>query len=99
VLTDAAVRGNVDQLRGLKENVINGKLIPVGTGFGMRETRHLVCEAMDEYDDEYDLDGEEPGEYDDDMLSSRDMEFADAFGLLGQLPALDDYSDIDYDEE
>ena len=49
---------------------------------------------MDEYDDEYDLDGEEPGEYDDEMLSSRDMEFADAFGLLGQLPTLDDYSDM-----
>jgi len=33
VLTDAAVRGRVDHLRGLKENVILGKLIPVGTGF------------------------------------------------------------------
>jgi DNA-directed RNA polymerase subunit beta' len=33
VLTDAAVRGRVDQLRGLKENVILGKLIPVGNGF------------------------------------------------------------------
>jgi DNA-directed RNA polymerase subunit beta' len=99
VLTDAAVRGKVDHLRGLKENVIIGKLIPVGTGFGMRETRHLVGEAMDEYDDEYDLDGEEPGEYDDELLSSRDMEFADAFGLLGQLPALDDYSDMDYGDE
>ncbi|MBI5301360.1 MAG: DNA-directed RNA polymerase subunit beta' [Chloroflexi bacterium] len=33
VLTDAAVRGRVDQLRGLKENVILGKLIPVGSGF------------------------------------------------------------------
>jgi DNA-directed RNA polymerase subunit beta' len=33
VLTDAAIRGRVDELRGLKENVILGKLIPVGTGF------------------------------------------------------------------
>ena len=32
VLTDAAIRGKVDHLRGLKENVINGKLIPAGTG-------------------------------------------------------------------
>ncbi len=32
VLTDAAVRGKVDHLRGLKENVIIGKLIPAGTG-------------------------------------------------------------------
>ena len=32
VLTDAAVRGAVDYLRGLKENVIMGRLIPAGTG-------------------------------------------------------------------
>ncbi|RME80028.1 MAG: DNA-directed RNA polymerase subunit beta' [Caldilineae bacterium] len=36
VLTDAAVRGATDHLRGLKENVILGKLIPVGTGFRAR---------------------------------------------------------------
>jgi DNA-directed RNA polymerase subunit beta' len=36
VLTDAAVRGAKDGLRGLKENVIIGKLIPVGTGFATR---------------------------------------------------------------
>jgi DNA-directed RNA polymerase subunit beta' len=33
VLIDAAVFGKVDKLRGLKENVIIGKLIPAGTGF------------------------------------------------------------------
>ena len=32
VLTDAAIRGKVDHLLGLKENVIIGKLIPAGTG-------------------------------------------------------------------
>ena len=32
VLTDAAIKGKVDELRGLKENVILGKLIPAGTG-------------------------------------------------------------------
>lgn len=32
VLTDAAIKGKVDHLRGLKENVIIGKLIPAGTG-------------------------------------------------------------------
>ncbi len=32
VLTDAAIRGKVDHLRGLKENVLIGKLIPAGTG-------------------------------------------------------------------
>jgi DNA-directed RNA polymerase subunit beta' len=33
VLISAAIRGKVDKLRGLKENVIIGRLIPVGTGF------------------------------------------------------------------
>ena len=32
MLTDAAIRGKVDPLIGLKENVIIGKLIPAGTG-------------------------------------------------------------------
>lgn len=36
VLTEAAIRGQRDDLRGLKENVIIGKLIPVGTGFHTR---------------------------------------------------------------
>ncbi len=34
VLIDAAVTGKVDRLRGLKENVIIGRLIPAGTGYG-----------------------------------------------------------------
>ena len=99
VLTDAAVRGKVDHLRGLKENVIIGKLIPVGTGFESAQARRVVGGAIDEYDDEYDLESDELGDYDDDMLSARDREFADAFGLLGQLPMLDDYSDIDYEDD
>ena len=32
VLTDAAIRGKVDKLQGLKENVIVGRLVPAGTG-------------------------------------------------------------------
>ena len=32
MLTEAAIRGKVDHLRGLKENVIIGKLIPAGSG-------------------------------------------------------------------
>jgi DNA-directed RNA polymerase subunit beta' len=39
VLTDAASLGRVDYLRGFKENVIMGHLIPAGCGFGMY--RHL----------------------------------------------------------
>lgn len=37
VLINAAISGKVDKLRGLKENVIIGRLIPVGTGFKKRE--------------------------------------------------------------
>ena len=35
VLTDASIAGSVDQLKGLKENVIMGRLIPAGTGMAM----------------------------------------------------------------
>ena len=39
VLTDASVSGKIDQLRGLKENVIVGRLIPAGTGLVHHEER------------------------------------------------------------
>ncbi|MGD8853360.1 MAG: DNA-directed RNA polymerase subunit beta', partial [Gammaproteobacteria bacterium] len=39
VLTEAAVRGMRDELRGLKENVIVGRLIPAGTGLAYHEER------------------------------------------------------------
>ena len=35
VLTEASISGKVDHLRGLKENVIIGRLIPAGTGSGL----------------------------------------------------------------
>jgi DNA-directed RNA polymerase subunit beta' len=37
VLINNAIRGGVDKLRGLKENVIIGRLIPAGTGFREKE--------------------------------------------------------------
>ncbi len=45
ILIDAAVSGKVDNLRGLKENVIIGKLIPVGTGFRARLKDAEAAEA------------------------------------------------------
>ena len=39
VLTEAAVRGTRDTLRGLKENVIVGRLIPAGTGLAYHAQR------------------------------------------------------------
>ncbi|MEQ1882524.1 MAG: hypothetical protein ABL878_16320, partial [Burkholderiales bacterium] len=39
VLTEAAIMGKKDDLRGLKENVIVGRLIPAGTGLAYHKTR------------------------------------------------------------
>ncbi|MBZ0114650.1 MAG: DNA-directed RNA polymerase subunit beta' [Thermoanaerobaculia bacterium] len=41
VLTEAAISGKVDFLRGLKENVIVGRLIPAGTGMGLYHDFHM----------------------------------------------------------
>ncbi|WP_440030256.1 DNA-directed RNA polymerase subunit beta' [Chromobacterium amazonense] len=50
VLTEAAIMGKKDDLRGLKENVIVGRLIPAGTGLAYHRTRrrqHLGLDAAD----------------------------------------------------
>jgi len=47
VLTEAAIMGKRDELRGLKENVIVGRLIPAGTGMAFHQARK-VKEDMDE---------------------------------------------------
>ncbi|MCI5640380.1 MAG: DNA-directed RNA polymerase subunit beta' [Lachnospiraceae bacterium] len=50
VLTDAAIKGKIDPLVGLKENVIIGKLIPAGTGMKRYRSVQLDCdEAAEEY--------------------------------------------------
>jgi DNA-directed RNA polymerase subunit beta' len=45
VLTEAAIRGSVDHLRGLKENVIMGRLIPAGTGLEFYRNFKLLTEV------------------------------------------------------
>jgi len=47
VLTEAAVRGLKDDLRGLKENVIVGRLIPAGTGFAAHASRRRKTEGTE----------------------------------------------------
>lgn len=44
VLTEAAVSGKVDELKGLKENIIVGRLIPVGTGSVVNRLKHIAGE-------------------------------------------------------
>ncbi|GAM69616.1 DNA-directed RNA polymerase beta' subunit [Vibrio sp. JCM 19236] len=46
VLTEAAVSGKRDELRGLKENVIVGRLIPAGTGFAYHQDRQAKREEQ-----------------------------------------------------
>lgn len=46
VLTEAAVRGTRDTLRGLKENVIVGRLIPAGTGLAYHSKRRRAAEEL-----------------------------------------------------
>ena len=45
MLTDASIAGSVDSLRGLKENVIMGRIIPAGTG--VSEYRDLAVMASE----------------------------------------------------
>ena len=49
VLSEASIRGKVDDLRGLKENVIVGHLIPAGTG--LREYGDMIVGSEKEYDE------------------------------------------------
>ena len=48
VLTDAAIKGKIDPLVGLKENVILGKLIPAGTGMKRYRSVKLDCDEVAE---------------------------------------------------
>ena len=60
VLTEAAVTGKQDQLRGLKENVVVGRLIPAGTGMEFHDR----------------LRSKKIGEFDESILSDDDIEAA-----------------------
>ena len=75
VLTDAAIKGKVDDLIGLKENVLIGKLIPAGTGMKRYRSVKLDSEYLDQ------IDGIEDAEelvdtefYDDDSTFADDAE-------------------------
>jgi DNA-directed RNA polymerase subunit beta' len=51
VLTEAALRGAVDELKGLKENVLLGHLIPAGTGFDAYAKMRVEKLAVPDYDE------------------------------------------------
>ncbi len=78
VLTDAAIHGRSDSLRGLKENVIIGKLIPAGTG--LERYRNIRVEPTEEA---------RAAAYSVVGYDSYDYEFGNTGG--GQAVALDDF--------
>jgi len=60
VLTQAAIEGKVDFLRGLKENVIMGRLIPAGTGITKYRGAKLLIEEPEEVLESEPMEEEEP---------------------------------------
>ena len=80
VLTEAAIKGKVDPLIGLKENVIIGKLIPAGTGMkrysqvrlDAGEDEMLDLDEEEELDFDIDLDEEDTGMAEDALVSVSD---------------------------
>ena len=83
VLTEAAIKGKVDPLIGLKENVIIGKLIPAGTGMQM----YRNIEVTDKDGNELEVEKEEPAA----------NKYADLAGLAGDDDNFDDVKDNDGD--
>ena len=78
VLTEAAIKGKVDPLIGLKENVLIGKHIPAGTG--MRKYRDIRLDSELSMDDELELEEEsteEPVEGEDQVLEGETEDTAD----------------------
>jgi DNA-directed RNA polymerase subunit beta' len=68
VLTQAAIEGKVDYLRGLKENVIMGRLIPAGTGISKYRSAKLLIEDPIEPEEVFALEGDEEEELEGDQL-------------------------------
>ena len=75
VLTEAAIRGKVDHLRGLKENVIIGKLIPAGSGLAQYR-------KFDTIDDEGNLAGKKSGSIVTDALEAPAEDEEESLDLL-----------------
>ena len=82
VLTEAAIKGKVDHLVGLKENVIIGKLIPAGTG--LNAYRHFAEELVPAVEEEQ----EEPAEVSGESAGVEALQ-VDAAQVLEETPAED----------
>ncbi|MGN0154358.1 MAG: DNA-directed RNA polymerase subunit beta' [Lachnospiraceae bacterium] len=74
VLTEAAIKGKVDPLIGLKENVLIGKLIPAGTGMKRYRNVKLNSEIETINFDDVDLEFSELGDEESDTVDASDVE-------------------------
>lgn len=106
VLTEAAIKGKVDNLIGLKENIIIGKLIPAGTG--MKRYRNVKLSSDVELDDTISFDEElifsgemtEEDELMEDVETEADLDdFADVDDEMEELPEEELTDDIEEDME
>jgi DNA-directed RNA polymerase subunit beta' len=105
VLTEAAIEGKSDWLRGLKENVIIGRLIPAGTGYNTYEEAGVIDDyviepgsgVLDEVDDPLDmvLDDRTAKLYNLDAPGMGDGAFG---SKIGERLILDDDDDLIADE-
>ncbi len=105
VLTEAAIEGKSDWLRGLKENVIIGRLIPAGTGYNTYEEAGTIDDyvtdigigVLDEVDDPLDmvLDDRTAKLYN---LDAQGMGEGSFGGKIGERLILDDDDDLIADE-
>ena len=55
-MTNAAIKGKVDKLLGLKENVIIGHLIPAGTGVKLYNKLHVYNKEVGDMNNDNDID-------------------------------------------
>ncbi len=83
VLTEAAIKGKVDPLIGLKENVIIGKLIPAGTG--LRRYRNVKLNTDVDLDSTLDLDDEIDFDYDSEERTAEESDSANVREPVGAM--------------
>src|SRR4029077_5577577 len=93
VLTEAAISGRIDYLRGLKENVIMGRLIPAGTGMKYYRNVEIAYDNTQNQkpQDEYD----EMGDY---IRGGLELPLPLALDVDDDLEDLDEEMDLDSEE-
>ena len=98
VLTEAAIKGKIDNLIGLKENVIIGKLIPVGTGMKRYRSTRLNTDEVETISfDEGNMEDEISFEEDIKSEETEDMEVFDEFEEIEE--AEEDFNDAEMSGE